>query len=63
MMNIYTLQQIFPALKKATDEEIAIIRDGLKMVSVDADKTPIMELEYALNGPAREIVRQYAVIV
>ena len=63
MINTYTLKQIFPALKYATDEEVPVIRDGIKMVSKSAMTMPLMELEYALNDQALDVVRRYTDIL
>jgi len=60
MITICTLESIYPAMKNATDDEVPVLRDGMKMVSKSAMTTPLMELEYALNDSAREVVRKYA---
>ncbi len=63
MITICTLKQLWPALKNASNEDVPVIRNGMKMVTDRAAETPLMELEYALSGPALEIVRRYADIV
>ena len=59
MITICTLKQIFPAMKNATDDEVPVLGDGMKMISGSAMTTPLMELKYALNEDAREIVERY----
>ena len=60
MMTIYTLEEIFPAMKNATDDEVLVMRDGIKMVSESAMTKPLMELEYALSEQALDVVRRYS---
>ena len=60
MITICTLKQIFPAMKNATDAEVPVLGDGMKMVSESPKNIPLMELEYALNDSARKVVRKYA---
>ena len=60
MMTICTLKEIFPAMKNATDDEVQVMRGGVKMVSESAMTKPLMELEYALNEQALDVVRRYA---
>ena len=62
MMTICTLKQIFPALKNATDEEVPVIRGGMKMVSKSAMTVPLMELRYSLNEEAREVIERYVAL-
>ena len=59
MMTICTLRQIYPAMKNATDDEVPVLGDGLKMVSESPMTMPLMELEYALNDQALDIVRRH----
>ena len=59
MITICTLADIFPAMEFATDEEVPLMRDGMKMISESAMTAPLMDLEYALNEEAREIVERY----
>ena len=60
MITICTLEEMYPAMKNATDDEVPILRDGIKMISESAMTMPLMELEYALNDSALEVVRKYA---
>jgi hypothetical protein len=50
-------------LKDASNEDVPVIRDGMKMVTERAAEIPLMALEYALNDQARNIVSRYADIV
>ncbi len=59
MITICTLKQILPAMKNATDDEVPVLGDGMKMVSELPMTTPLMELEYALNDQALDIVRRH----
>ena len=60
MTTIRTLEEIFPAMKNATNDEVQVMRDGIKMVSESAMTMPLMELEYALSEQALDVVRRYA---
>ena len=59
MITICTLEEMYPAMKNATDDEVPVLRDGMKMISESAMTIPLMELEYALNDSALDIVRRY----
>ena len=61
-MTICTLKQLWSALENATDDEVLVMRDGIKMVSESAMSTPLMDLEYALSDQALAVVRRYAEI-
>ena len=59
MTTVYTLEQIFPALRNASAEEVPVMQDGMKMVTERPAEMPLMDLKYALNDSAREIVKRY----
>ena len=59
MITICTLEEMIPAMKNATDDEVPVLGDGMKMVSESPKNIPLMELEYALNDQARDIVSRY----
>jgi len=60
MTTVYTLKQIFPAMKNASDQEVRVMQDGMRMVTDCPDETPLMKLKYALSDPALDVVRRYA---
>jgi len=60
MWKTYKLREIYAGLRDATDVEVPVIREGMKMVSSNPDETPLMELTYALDDAAREVVSRYA---
>ena len=60
MWKTYKLREIYAALRDATDAEVPVIRDGMKMVTVKVENTPLMELAYAVDDSAQEVVRKYA---
>ena len=60
MWKTYKLREIYAALRDATDAEVPVISNGMKMVTERVDQTPLMELTYALNDSARELVGKYA---
>lgn len=60
MWKVYKLREIYAALRDATDEEVPVIRDGMRLVHERAIDTPLMDVTHALNNSAREAVRKYA---
>ena len=62
MWKEYRLSEIYAALKNATGDEVPVIREGMKMVTAHPNDTPLMELTYALNDSAREVVGKYVEI-
>ena len=59
MWKVYKLSEIYAALRDAADDEVPVIGNGMKVVTVQANETPLMEVEYALNESAREVVGKY----
>ena len=60
MWKVYKLRETYAALRDATDEEVPVIRDGMRLVHERAIDIPLMEVTYALNDSARELVGKYA---
>ena len=60
MWKTYKLREIYAGLRDATEAEVPVIREGMKMISRNPDETPLMELTYALDDAARDVVRRYA---
>ena len=60
MWKVYKLSEIYAALRDVNDDEVPVIRDGMRMITVRFEDTPLMELDYALNDAAREVLRKYA---
>jgi len=59
MWKVYKLGEIYAALRDATDEEVPRIRDGMRVVTTNVLSTPLMEIEYALDDHARDVVSRY----